>query len=197
VEFVGIQRWKSSNSERRMKGGKFVQKKGGADRFCFGTRNSSVSSSSDSSLLSFSDTHSEVSVEENNLPSSKNPKKELFKTEMCRSWTETGSCRYGNKCQFAHGKEQIRQVVRHPKYKTKMCTNFCENGSCPYGVRCRFIHDQTKGNFQGLDIESLLMMQGLSETSTAQHKSRLPIFQNLDDDDDNDLHDQSSSTADM
>jgi len=27
-----------------------------------------------------------------------------YKTELCKSYTETGNCRYGTKCQFAHGK---------------------------------------------------------------------------------------------
>jgi hypothetical protein len=43
----------------------------------------------------------------------------LYKTELCRSWEETGACRYGAKCQFAHGGEELRQVQRHPKYKTE------------------------------------------------------------------------------
>eukprot|EP00183_Erythrolobus_madagascarensis_P005470 CAMPEP_0185857460 /NCGR_PEP_ID=MMETSP1354-20130828/29520_1 /TAXON_ID=708628 /ORGANISM="Erythrolobus madagascarensis, Strain CCMP3276" /LENGTH=231 /DNA_ID=CAMNT_0028559731 /DNA_START=86 /DNA_END=778 /DNA_ORIENTATION=- len=131
-----------------------------------------------------SPTHSEVSgCSELYAPSNKNPKKELYKTEMCRSWTETGTCRYGVKCQFAHGREELRSVTRHPKYKTKMCKNFSENGSCPYGVRCRFIHDQTRGNFEGLDITSLLMIQGLSADQQEAHTSRLPIFQTLDHED--------------
>ncbi|PSC68048.1 Ankyrin repeat domain-containing 13C [Micractinium conductrix] len=74
----------------------------------------------------------------------------LYKTELCRSWEETGSCRYGAKCQerrgagslawFAHGREELRPVVRHPKYKTEVCRTFAQNGTCPYGTRCRFIH---------------------------------------------------------
>ncbi|KAI8916361.1 hypothetical protein EDD86DRAFT_180984, partial [Gorgonomyces haynaldii] len=64
----------------------------------------------------------------------------LYKTELCRSWEETGSCRYGNKCQFAHSQSELRIVDRHPKYKTEMCRTFWEKGSCPYGKRCCFIH---------------------------------------------------------
>lgn len=46
-----------------------------------------------------------------------------MQTELCRSWEELGSCRYGSKCQFAHGREELRPVQRHPKYKTevRMC----------------------------------------------------------------------------
>eukprot|EP01102_Stenamoeba_stenopodia_P014508 TRINITY_DN4823_c0_g1_i2.p1 TRINITY_DN4823_c0_g1~~TRINITY_DN4823_c0_g1_i2.p1 ORF type:complete len:387 (-),score=75.73 TRINITY_DN4823_c0_g1_i2:257-1417(-) len=64
----------------------------------------------------------------------------LYKTELCRSFEETGSCRYGTKCQFAHGSNEIRPVLRHPKYKTEVCKTFHTIGTCPYGKRCRFIH---------------------------------------------------------
>lgn len=43
-----------------------------------------------------------------------------LQTELCRSWEEMGSCRYGAKCQFAHGREDLRPVQRHPKYKTEV-----------------------------------------------------------------------------
>jgi hypothetical protein len=66
----------------------------------------------------------------------------LYKTELCRSWAETGACRYGNKCQFAHGVEELRPVARHPKYKTEICRTFHTLGTCPYGTRCRFIHNR-------------------------------------------------------
>jgi tristetraprolin len=48
-------------------------------------------------------------------PSANNRKLGLYKTELCRSWEEKGSCRYGAKCQFAHGEEELRRVARHPK----------------------------------------------------------------------------------
>ncbi|KAM9990867.1 hypothetical protein ACTFIY_006915 [Dictyostelium cf. discoideum] len=63
-----------------------------------------------------------------------------YKTELCRSFQETGVCRYGLKCQFAHGRDELRSVMRHPKYKTETCKTFYSIGSCPYGSRCRFIH---------------------------------------------------------
>lgn len=48
-------------------------------------------------------------------PSSNNRKLGLYKTELCRSWEEKGTCRYGTKCQFAHGEDELRKVARHPK----------------------------------------------------------------------------------
>jgi len=81
-------------------------------------------------------------------------KTDLYKTEMCRKWVETGKCKYGKKCQYAHGYHELRNVVRHQKvsqnffpkiffqYKSKLCKNFHETGICPYGKRCNFIHNQ-------------------------------------------------------
>lgn len=48
-------------------------------------------------------------------PSANNRKLGLYKTELCRSWEEKGTCRYGTKCQFAHGEDELRRVARHPK----------------------------------------------------------------------------------
>jgi len=64
-----------------------------------------------------------------------------YKTELCRQFEEHGSCRYGDKCQFAHGSAELRRLVRHPKYKTEMCRTFHTTGFCPYGLRCHFIHN--------------------------------------------------------
>jgi len=67
-------------------------------------------------------------------------KQDLYKTELCKSWVESGLCRYGEKCQFAHGPTELRPVLRHPKYKTEICKTFHTYGTCPYGKRCRFVH---------------------------------------------------------
>jgi len=63
-----------------------------------------------------------------------------YKTELCRSFAETGHCRYGVKCQFAHGADELRPLARHPRYRTELCHSFHVNGFCPYGSRCNFIH---------------------------------------------------------
>ena len=65
-----------------------------------------------------------------------------YKTELCNAWSETGTCRYGDRCQFAHGTAELRPVVRHPKYKTQECKSFWTTGMCPYGTRCKFIHSE-------------------------------------------------------
>lgn len=64
-----------------------------------------------------------------------------YKTELCRQFSENGQCKYGDKCQFAHGVDELKDVKRHPKYKTDFCKTFHSKGFCPYGPRCHFIHE--------------------------------------------------------
>ncbi|KAK1899549.1 mRNA decay activator protein ZFP36L1 [Dissostichus eleginoides] len=64
-----------------------------------------------------------------------------YKTELCRTYEENGTCKYGAKCQFAHGMDEMRGLSRHPKYKTEPCRTFHTIGFCPYGARCHFIHN--------------------------------------------------------
>ncbi|DAZ95509.1 TPA: hypothetical protein N0F65_001848 [Lagenidium giganteum] len=91
----------------------------------------------------------------------------LYKTELCKHFTETGTCRYGAKCQFAHGEEELRGVLRHPKYKTTRCKAFLSTGKCMYGSRCRFIHT----DYPEDDMSS---MESLSSTASEsdEHEQR-------------------------
>lgn len=65
-----------------------------------------------------------------------------YKTELCRPYEEFGVCKYGDKCQFAHGPNELRTLARHPKYKTELCRTYHTVGFCPYGPRCHFVHNQ-------------------------------------------------------
>ncbi|ODV82483.1 uncharacterized protein CANTADRAFT_147470 [Suhomyces tanzawaensis NRRL Y-17324] len=58
---------------------------------------------------------------------------QLYKTELCAS--------YGNKCQFAHGENELKQVERPPKWRSKPCANWSKFGTCRYGNRCCFKHE--------------------------------------------------------
>jgi len=66
-----------------------------------------------------------------------------YKTELCRAYEERGQCRYGERCQFAHGMGELRALQRHPKYKTELCRTYHTSGYCPYGARCHFVHNAT------------------------------------------------------
>ena len=62
---------------------------------------------------------------------------------MCKNWIEIGVCRYANKCQFAHGDQELVEKSQpiNAKYKSKTCTTFQEKLFCPYGKRCLFRHE--------------------------------------------------------
>jgi hypothetical protein len=93
--------------------------------------------------------------------------KDRYKTEMCWSWDETGYCRYGDKCQYAHGEHELREVTRHHKYKSELCNNYHYEGTCMYGIRCCFIHKVTQEDVgralsQNIDVVPLKRMKRLA-----------------------------------
>lgn len=83
-----------------------------------------------------------------------------YKTELCRTFEESGACKYGAKCQFAHGAGELRGLSRHPKYKTEPCRTFHTSGICPYGARCHFIHNAEEG--RPLPPQAPLLLHSLS-----------------------------------
>lgn len=96
-----------------------------------------------------------------------------YKTELCRSFAEVGMCKYGDKCQFAHGDEELRTITRHPKFKTENCKSFHSTGFCPYGPRCHFIHnnDESKKsiltNLQGCAVSNSTPSVPVSQVTTS------------------------------
>ncbi|KAF7692972.1 Zinc finger protein zfs1 [Cucumispora dikerogammari] len=69
-------------------------------------------------------------------------KADLYKTEMCKSFLKYSFCKYGQKCQFAHEKTELRNVLRHPRYKTVVCSTYSLYGDCTYTTRCCFLHEE-------------------------------------------------------
>jgi hypothetical protein len=111
----------------------------------------SQNSYNDSYLLQFDENqmyYSSDSMQDHGslFPNSINVDKKivLYKTEMCRTFEETGICKYGTKCQFAHDPVEVRNIPRHPRYKTEICKTFWQLGNCPYGKRCCFIHTENE-----------------------------------------------------
>jgi len=91
----------------------------------------------------------------------------FIKTRLCHNWM-TGTCRFGDKCNFAHGESELRSAdaamlafssqgagAARPaasksgesrgegapgNYKTRMCKNFVQNGYCQFKSKCVFAH---------------------------------------------------------
>lgn len=65
---------------------------------------------------------------------------DLYKTELCTTFVNTGVCPYGTKCQFAHGEHELKSIDRGSKWRSKPCANWKKTGTCRYGNRCCFKH---------------------------------------------------------
>lgn len=53
-----------------------------------------------------------------------------YKTEMCKNWLAVGYCSYGNKCRFAHGRNELanKQKVSFQSFKfSKLSQNKIPN----------------------------------------------------------------------
>ena len=112
-----------------------------------------------------------------------------YKTELCKYFEINGFCKYGDKCAYAHGKENLRsKVTNTTAYRTKKCVQFFEQGYCPYGNRCQFAH-QLKSNIinnpydRGMTYEKILEI--ISKLENAENikklieKPRLSVFEDL------------------
>ncbi|KAL8116699.1 uncharacterized protein LOC141668285 [Apium graveolens] len=98
--------------------------------------------------------------------------KSFYKTEICRSWEDFGSCRYGAKCQFAHGKEDLRptRFSNRSKSEIQMCKSYSSGpGSGSYGSKCRFSHEQN--NLPASGADSPLTTTSLTSRTISQNTS--------------------------
>ena len=80
---------------------------------------------------------------------------------MCKHYNTSQGCSYGDKCQFAHGPQDLRSFSgqmgqnqmgdmsqgqqqksqKNPlNYKIVKCKNFEKDGTCKYGTHCTFAH---------------------------------------------------------
>ena len=79
-----------------------------------------------------------------------------YKTVLCKHFDSPQGCSYGEKCQFAHGKHELRfldnkispnfsnKVTSNQRnalnYKIVKCKNWEKDGTCKYGGHCTFAH---------------------------------------------------------
>lgn len=106
-----------------------------------------------------------------------------YKTELCKNWIEHGTCNYGKKCKFAHGRHELMEKAGASKshYRCRKCHAFFTNNMCPYGVRCMFAHEQrtlAEINSEYYYSKFLLFPEFLECQSTA-NKRTLPVFESL------------------
>jgi hypothetical protein len=99
-----------------------------------------------------------------------------FKTELCLSYTNNGSCKYGNRCRFAHGKKELfDKSLCIPNYKLTECVNFLKLGFCNYGYRCHFKHDDRQFN----NLSRSWFMLNLMIKNSNNNINRLDVFKKI------------------
>ncbi|GAB2246037.1 hypothetical protein Droror1_Dr00001530 [Drosera rotundifolia] len=78
----------------------------------------------------------------------------FYKTEMCRPWEVLGACQFGLKCQFAHGKEELRPIHLPNKNLAELSTgkSYSSLELSIHGPRHRFAQ---KGSTAGPPREAL------------------------------------------
>ena len=98
-----------------------------------------------------------VSSNINNYFFKQGPNNARYKTTLCRHYNTPQGCSYGDKCQFAHGEQELRQVDKNMmfanpmqsmnnkqknalNYKIVKCKNWEKDKSCKYGAHCTFAH---------------------------------------------------------
>ena len=118
-----------------------------------------------------------------------------YKTELCKYFEINGYCKYGDKCAYAHGKENLRsKVTNTTAYRTKKCVQFFEQGYCPYGNRCQFAH-QLKSNIinnpydrtmsYGKILETISKLENVENIKKLIEKPRLSVFKEICDNKEN------------
>ena len=63
-----------------------------------------------------------------------------------------GFCYYGDKCRFAHGKQELVKLTVNQKTKNRKCNGYWRRGYCNYGARCQFGHEIKNGKSEKLVI---------------------------------------------
>jgi len=63
------------------------------------------------------------------------------KKMACRNWRTTGTCRFGDRCRFAHDSKLARAAQASvPSPSGRNCHNWARSGHCRFGNRCRYQH---------------------------------------------------------
>jgi hypothetical protein len=112
-----------------------------------------------------------------------------YKTELCKYYEINGYCKYGDKCAYAHGKENLRsKVTNSTSYRTRKCVQFFENGYCPYGNRCQFAHQVISNIINNpydrkmtykKTLETISKLENIENIKKLIEKPRLAIFRDI------------------
>ena len=112
-----------------------------------------------------------------------------YKTELCKYYEINGYCKYGDRCAYAHGKENLRsKVTNSTSYRTRKCSQFFENGYCPYGNRCQFAHQLASNIINNpydrkmtykKTLETISKLENVENIKKLIEKPRLAVFKDI------------------
>ena len=125
----------------------------------------------------------------------KGPQNPRYKTSLCKNFLTESGCQYGEKCQFAHGKDELRPVQSIPQqtavpqmknpftqlqknmmnFKIVKCKNFENEGQCKYGDRCTFAHGDAELRIKSEPFTNQQFMQ-LSQNGQMPMMMPMPGF---------------------
>eukprot|EP01017_Pseudomicrothorax_dubius_P027374 TRINITY_DN3145_c0_g1_i1.p1 TRINITY_DN3145_c0_g1~~TRINITY_DN3145_c0_g1_i1.p1 ORF type:complete len:218 (+),score=35.17 TRINITY_DN3145_c0_g1_i1:35-688(+) len=118
--------------------------------------------------------------------------KKKYKTELCKNWEFSGTCKWGNKCSYAHGDNELKEKKHlHSNFRTTPCRQFHKNGSCFYGKRCQYVHllpasvEELTERFE--EVSEILnsikpptyTLEGIKFGCNSSTRVRLPIFNEI------------------
>ena len=89
------------------------------------------------------------------------PNNARYKTALCKHFNTPQGCSYGDKCQFAHGQQELKQIdntkinnqnfipqnnkqKNNLNYKIVKCKNWEKDKTCKYGAHCTFAHGDSE-----------------------------------------------------
>ena len=112
-----------------------------------------------------------------------------YKTELCKYYEINGYCKYGDRCAYAHGKENLRsKITNSTAYRTRKCSQFFKNGYCVYGNRCQFAHQlasniinnpyDRKMTYKKI-LETIAKLENVENIKKLIEKPRLSIFKEV------------------
>lgn len=75
-----------------------------------------------------------------------------YKTELCKSFINFSKCKYGYRCRFAHGLNDLISKKRKVKSSAE-CQAFVIVGFCKYGEKCELTHPEMQESDRKFSLE--------------------------------------------
>jgi hypothetical protein len=129
-----------------------------------------------------------------------------YKSVLCKHFGQNGTCSYGDKCQFAHGFQELKNTnigmgmqpnlsmsqnsnegqktksIPNPSnFKIVKCKNWETTGTCKYGSVCTFAHGDNElrtktENTQKMSENSILMDTGFAPNTMNPYLMQDPAY---------------------